>query len=392
MCPKRGVRTAFTLVELLVVITIIGILIALLLPAVQMAREAARRATCNNNLKQIGLALHNYASAYNSTFPQGTVMGTPGATDPNFAGDPSPANVWGEAASSASPGLHGTGWLLRALPYIDAESFKWDYRTNVLGNAVQLTAAQVSAGTPPGNRVGTAQRDVKNMYCPSRRANIRPNTDDPMLMSTASSQPPVKAGGTDYGGCAGRHLFCASSGSFTTTVQYPQSGIFGLPADGTFKLVNGNFFANTEANSWGVFGKMNKSVTFAQLRDGTANTIMLGEMQRIVMIAKPYNASAGPVYSRDAWAVGGQATTFSTGIAFKDADTAPNSTANGGLGKMMNNGYYASPGSEHSGGANFGMADGSVRFINETINQSAFALMGSMADDVPQNATQTDLL
>jgi len=87
---KRGVQRGFTLIELLVVIAIIAVLIALLLPAVQQAREAARRTQCRNNLKQIGLALHNYHDVYNS-FPN------------NYA---------------AYRGANGFSWMVRILPFM----------------------------------------------------------------------------------------------------------------------------------------------------------------------------------------------------------------------------------------------------------------------------------
>ena len=104
---SRSRSAGFTLVELLVVIAIIGILIALLLPAVQTAREAARRTACANNLKQIGLALHTYASANSDVFPPG------GVTEGPCCGTPS-----------------GTSWSISILPFVEQQGLYDRYNFN----------------------------------------------------------------------------------------------------------------------------------------------------------------------------------------------------------------------------------------------------------------------
>ena len=133
-------RNAFTLVELLVVIAIIGVLVALLLPAVQAAREAARRSQCTNNLKQMGLALQNHVSAM-GTFPQG-------GTDPWHDDGLTDAVKFGK----------GYGWLVQILPYVE--------NTNL-------------QNISKGYGLGDKQRDldvrktpVSMYFCPSRRMNV----------------------------------------------------------------------------------------------------------------------------------------------------------------------------------------------------------------------------
>ena len=309
----------FTLVELLVVVTIIGILVALLLPAVQAAREAARRLECGNHLKQIGLALHGYAQAH-GVFPPGCIVRT---------GTPPGWRPWQEAKSAGLSQQHGTSWMLQFLPYVEQHTLydQWDFTQNVVGNA----------------RV--AESDISTFYCPTRRTGIR---------STDRAHLPVNAwarGGNDYGGCIG-------SGNGWTNDSYRY---FTMPE------------LHNEAEHWQVPTRVgiflpNRSAQFLDIRDGTSSTIMIGELQRLV-------SPPSGVSSVEGWAAGGVATLFTT-----NNDEKSGIYQSGG----MNNLFFESPGSEHPGGGQFGMADGSVHFLSETISSkdanSLFPLLGSMAD------------
>ncbi len=346
MCSKRSrsVRTAFTLVELLVVITIIGILIALLLPAVQAAREAARRMSCTNQLKQLGLALHNYGQAC-KVFPPGCICTSAPASGEFYA--------WDEAKKTAT-GYHGTSWILRVLPFIEGDTlFKvWDFKYSVMGNSTVGT----NSSTP-------ATMDVKGLYCPTRRNTLRDEDKSLMIVTTQTG------GGTDYGGCLGRQMAYSASASAAYVLWPATKGYAAHPT--TY-----GFTSSNDTNTMmlrGIFGQVNKSTGFGEVRDGLSNTIMTGELQRLT-VATPN--SPAPVASKDGWAVG-TATLFTTGAMFDSSSPAAN-VASGG--KVMNNYFYGSPGSDHANGANFGLGDGSVRFLSESANWEVFMLLGSMAD------------
>ncbi|HWL07066.1 MAG TPA: DUF1559 domain-containing protein, partial [Planctomicrobium sp.] len=132
----------FTLIELLVVIVIIAILVALLLPAVQQAREAARRSTCRNNLKQLGLALHNYHDAHN-LFPPSCIVTSPGGT----------------CAGYGAPAVSG---LTLLLPYLGQTPLYNNYDFNVGQNGG-------GSGTSQGRRVNeaAANTNISGFLCPS---------------------------------------------------------------------------------------------------------------------------------------------------------------------------------------------------------------------------------
>jgi prepilin-type processing-associated H-X9-DG protein len=342
----------------LVVITIIGILIALLLPAVQAAREAARRVSCNNQLKNIALAVHNYAQGNRSNFPPGTISDPDGnpATPVTY-----PDTIWTEAGL-ATAGHHGTSFLLRILPFIECDAISkiWASGQANSGTLVGIWAPAGNVGASPN--FGPAIQNIKTFYCPTRRSELRAQDIAGGLMLAAS----WTGGGTDYGGCVGRHL------AFTQTALQPSlDAAVSLSTFVPTQIVQAA--SNSGPTSWGIFGEINVSNTFGSVKDGTSNTIMVGELQRLNALGAAYN-------SHDGWSIGGSATLFTTGVMTVVNSNVPTIVATGG--KLSNNLYFGSPGSEHNNGANYGLGDGSVRYLNSTMDPNIFALLGSMADNI----------
>jgi prepilin-type processing-associated H-X9-DG protein len=233
--------------------------------------------------------------------------------------------------------------MLRIAPFIEAEAIgrKWNWSVGI---------------SDPSNLI-LASLDIKGFYCPTRRGNVRVGTD--IVGPDVTRATSWIGGGNDYGGCAGRHkAFVSATGS----PLYLDSSI----GTGTA------FSAGNAATLAGIFGQANASTTFGGIRDGLSNTIMAGEVQRL-----PTGTASGP--SWDGWAIGGAPTLFTTGDMWIAGGASP--VATGGL--LMNNGFFGSPGSEHSSGANFCLADGSVAYLGSSMNPLTFALMGSMADGEP---------
>ncbi len=317
-CTKHNQEThrgGFTLVELLVVIAIIGILIALLLPAVQAAREAARRLSCINNLKQMSVALHVYHDTHGVLPPAAIVSGT----NPRSSDSSPPAsqwNVWEDATSRIGAGRHGTSWMLLILPMMEKGMLhdQWNFDTNVRGN------------------LHVAENDIAEFYCPSRRNGVGGDKYANMIFMG------MKKGGTDYGACAGGGDSLYNSPGNT----HPVTGLFWHQSGN-----RGLFLPNLPAK-------------LGDCTDGTSSTVMTGEVQRLW-------GTATRTQSLDGWAVGGASNLFDGATGYNSPGPNREDDA-GGI-----NGYnFQAPGSDHVGGANFGYADGSVNFLSENINGFLF--------------------
>ena len=316
-------RIAFTLVELLVVIAIIGVLVALLLPAVQAAREAARRSQCTNNVKQIGLAVLMYEDAQRR-FPLAGV-----GTSVQWGGCP---------ATSSTVKNNYFGWRVRILPYIEEQA--------VYDNLRQLNTSDADQV-----RNSALQLQVIQPYrCPSEICEL---IDDSWQWSPAPAPSPAKAAIANYYVCAGpvsTHplpeyacgLCLSSQTNCPCLLQGWANGNYGCVKDGP-----GIFSFSGSAD-----------VSVANVRDGLSKTLLLGESRQ-------------DDRTTNQWMDGMSMISTVNGI------NTPGSDPNG----FGYNTYYTTRtfSSYHPGGAIFALGDGSVRFISDEIDLRLYAALGTKA-------------
>ncbi len=328
---SRSFPGGFTLIELLVVIAIIAILIALLLPAVQQAREAARRTQCKNNLKQLGLAMHNYHDVYN-TFPHN--HGRISVNNPN-----NPNVNWGEFS-----------WIYSSLPYIEQAALYASIATTP--SALGVTPDRNHNGIGPN--AALRRTVLTGLLCPSNAMTaIRPNQVNGGYRFNGNSE----AAGTDYVGNLG-HTWHGwkDCGAVPQTLVGDALGAGYLTNGAGTPWVDGEDGAHNASRSNGVF-RMSGSSSIRDIVDGTSNTVAVFENMHFR---------------------GGNQTPFRFDVSQYSAWISPNSATHS-LRNPINNRNplwmqgqndlrCEAPSSYHTGGIQMLLCDGSVKFTSENVD------------------------
>ncbi|MEM6329533.1 MAG: DUF1559 domain-containing protein [Planctomycetota bacterium] len=331
--PRRNER-GFTLVELLVVIAIIGVLIALLLPAVQAAREAARRMECANKMKQIGLALHTYHDTRKS-FPN--------------------AEFWG---ASRETGRTYQSWMLKILPQIEEQAI-FD-QVDLDYDMKQVIPAENV------NNFAVAQLQMPPFQCPSDDTVTELINEEAFtLPGEEISQASYASNVGDYVSLAGGLLSDIGQG-MPPNVDWDGDCRNDFPPAGNLWHTPGA----TACTTWprpqrarGVISRTGFGAKISQITDGTSKTFAVGEVigawsVQVNFATQAYALTAHPI------------NTGNSQLA-RDIDLRPTLPGNPlwGTGLVFR--------SLHPGGANFVMCDGSVQFIDETIDQFTYMAFGS---------------
>jgi prepilin-type N-terminal cleavage/methylation domain-containing protein/prepilin-type processing-associated H-X9-DG protein len=320
---RQNCRSAFTLIELLVVIAIIAILIGLLLPAVQKVRGAAARLKCQNNLKQIGLALHNYHGDF-GYFP-------PWGFDFN---PPPPNNPYG-------PQTEGFSAFVWILPYIEQGNLTNTFTLN--RSVIDPTNLPPPLGTSPGG--GT---NISTYLCPS--APTRTVDYGPFFAAAGLPVTSLPLGGTDYAVMRGfTQTFWNNCVAGLTNPTIPWPG--------------------EESGAMGVKGGRTR---LDDIRDGASNTILVTEdagRQQVYAAGQPVMPNAP---GDNGWTLNAAWADYNTKITVNGA--SPTGVPGGGCG-VVNVRNVGEIYSFHINGANMLLGDGSVTFLNNSVQPTVLAAL-----------------
>jgi prepilin-type N-terminal cleavage/methylation domain-containing protein len=392
-------RLAFTLVELLVVIAIIGVLIALLLPAIQAAREAARRSTCTNNLKQLGIALNNYHEVFNRC-PIGQ-----GDWNQDF----NPGGATGGTAIQVDNLPARGSPMVPLLPYMeqqavysqmnfDVETANTNWTPSTYTGTIPNVADQPAAiAYPPALAAATgysaykiATTRIGSLVCPSdQKASpsqgwsgnngvTGPNGSVWRFLSNYAPSLGSQAGnpsGTNIAALVGVSPYTPLNGGWQQS-QIPLGSWFG-----TGGRQQGWGYTDIDAaqNNSGVFATCYWAARFADISDGTTNTIAFGEYRPW---CSTWNVCRDGFWGANSYWPGTTAPPINMPTCYQE----PGSYQMVALGYMSSNTFLANNGqgdgfkSQHPGGALFCMTDGSVHFLNETINYEIYQRLGDRRD------------